>query len=356
MLLLVGPSTDRSGGVATWFRLVTSALARRGDPGWSHFITDKQHGGHGTLVARSRDGVEVAHRLRRTLVAQPAAIVHIACGSGWSFREAAVHAALARRMGARVVVHLHAASLERWWDRSALERPLIRGVLAAADAVAVLSPGIRDWLIARGVPGSRVAVVPNGVPVPGPRLPPPDTGPLQLVVVGSVEPRKGVDDLLVALDDCAPALRGRLRIRWIGPGDERLAGLRRRGEPLGLTFTGAATPTEVAQALGGAHGLVLPSRREGLPFALLEAMAAGVPVLATATGAIPELLADGAGVVVPPSSPGALTRAIEAWAADPGGLDALGAAGRARIVERHRIEDTLRALDTLWARLGRTRS
>ena len=352
MLLLVGPSTDRPGGVATWFRLVTTALARRGDHGWSHFVTDKAHGGHGSLVTRLADAGQVVKRLRARLVDAPPDIVHIAWGSGWSFREAAVHGALARRAGARVVIHLHAASLERWWRRGAAERPLIRRVLGSADAVAVLSPGIRDWLVARGVPPARLAVVPNGVPVPPERPPVPLGPPIRLLVVGSVGPRKGVLDLMSALEAIEPGRRSELQIRWIGPGDERLDGWRRRGEPLGLTFTGPASPEEVDSALTNVHGLLLPSRREGLPFALLEAMAKAVPVLSTNTGAIGELLEDGAGVLVPPGAPPALASALLAWLADPSALAAIGAAGRRRVLARHRLDDTMEALDRLWAGLG----
>ncbi len=353
VLLLVGPSTDRPGGVATWFRLVTAALARRGDDGWAHFETDKPHGGHGSLATRLADGGQVAKRLRTALVEAPPDIVHIACGSGWSFREAAVHAVLARQVGARVVLHLHAASLERWWRRGAAERPVIRRVLGSADAVAVLSPGIRDWLVARGVPSARLHVVPNGVPVPAERHPPPNPPPIRLLVVGSVDPRKGVLDLMSALEAIEPIRRAELQIRWVGPGDKRLDGWRRRGAPLGVVFSGPASPEEVQAALAHVHGLLLPSRREGLPFALLEAMSVGVPVLSTDTGAIGELLEDGAGVLVPPGRPAALTRALEAWLENPSALEAIGAAGRRRVLERHRLDDTMAALDGLWARLGR---
>lgn len=340
--------------MATWFRLVTSALVRRGDDAWDHFETDKRYGGgSSSLITRLADGGLLASRLRARLAEAPPRIVHIACGSGWSFREAAVHAALARRVDASVVLHLHAASLERWWRRGPIERPMIRRVLGSADAVAVLSPGIRDWLVARGFPPSRLAVVPNGVPVPPAPVRPPAGTPIRLLVVGTVDVRKGVLDLMAALEAIDPAQRSNLDIRWIGPGDQRLDGWRRRGQPLGLSFTGPASPSEVKAALAGAHGLVLPSRREGLPFALLEAMASGVPVLSTDTGAIGELLQDGAGVLVPPSSPPALTRALEAWLSAPLALSDLGSAGRTRVLEGHRLDDTMAALDLLWARLDR---
>ncbi len=315
-------------------------------------MTDKRSSGRGPMPARLLDGGTTAGRLRAALQDLRPQIVHIACGSGWSFREAAVHAALARRAGARVVLHLHAASLEQWWHSSAVQRPLIRRVLGAADAVAVLSPGIRDWLAARGVPAARLWVVPNGVPVPAPRVAPTAEPPLRLLVVGSVEPRKGVQDLIAALRGCPPAVRSGLQVRWIGPEQGRLGAWQARAAGLPITFTGAAPPDAVQEALRTAHALLLPSRREGLPFALLEAMAVGVPVLATDTGAIGELLEGGAGVVVPPAAPAAITAALQTWVGDPTALLAQGEAGRARILARHGIEHTMQGLDAVWTALG----
>ena len=343
MLLFVGPSTRRSGGVATWFRLVLGALdgsARSDRTAVQHFVTDKRSAGRGPLPARVVDGGLVARDLRAALRDHRPDGVHIACGSGWSFREAAVHAALARRAGSRVVIHLHAASLERWWGTSRAERPLIRRVLGAADRVAVLSPGVRSWLTARGVPPERLAVIPNGVPLGPSRPTPTPPPPLRLLVVGSVEARKGVHDLVRALD----RVRGDVEVTWIGPGDPVPA--------RALRFAGRQPPGAVQEALDGAHGLLMPSRREGLPFALLEAMARGVPVLGTRVGAIPELLADGAGVLVPPARPDALAEAIQRWIDDPEALGGLGDRGRARVAAHHTLDHTLDAVRSVWADLG----
>ena len=349
MLLLVGPSTHRAGGVSTWFRLVTDGLRARGDSQWAHFVTDKPHGGVAALTTRIAAGAVLAGALKRELGRARPRVVHIACGSGWSLREAAVHGALARTVGARAVLHLHAASLDRQWRQSPLERPLLRRVLGAADAVAVLSPGIRAWLIGRGLPPRRIHVVPNGVPVPGPRAAVSPSEPMRWLVVGTVEERKGIDDLAAALSALPAPDRARVEVRWIGPIPPGTS----PPEIAGLRCTGPAPNAVVLEALRGTHGLILPSRREGLPFALLEAMALGVPVLGTRVGAITELLEGGAGTLVAPRDPGALSRAIAAHLRSPSGLTAQGLAGRARVLERHQIAHTLGALDRLWGGLGR---
>lgn len=343
MLLLVGPSPDRPGGVSTWFRLVTAALRARGDERWSHFVTDKAHGGQGSLPRRLADGTVVARRLRQVLAATRPRIVHIACGSGWSFREAGVHAALARSTGARVVIHLHAASLERWWRHSAVERPVVRGVLRRADGVAVLAGGVRDWLVARGVPHERVHVVPNGVPV-GPWRERRARATPRILIVGAVSERKGVRDVIEAL----ARIERPLDVRWIGPGHEPWV---EAGRAVGLRFAGPRHPEEVQSALDDADALLLASHREGLPFALLEAMASGLPVIATEVGAIGELLRDGAGILIPPRAPAALADVLQGLT--PEGLATVARSGWERVAARHRLEHTIDALDTLWSDLGR---
>jgi glycosyltransferase involved in cell wall biosynthesis len=91
---------------------------------------------------------------------------------------------------------------------------------------------------------------------------------------------------------------------------------------------------DVPALIAAASVVVLPSWIEGLPLVLLEAMAAGVPVVATAVGGTPELVVDGdTGLLVPPRDPGALASALDSLLADPARAEALGAAGRRRAEE-----------------------
>ena len=340
MLLFVGPSPGRAGGIATWLRLVLARLGERAPTvPVQHFSTDK--GGRGALPARVARGLVTAARLDARLRALRPALVHVTCGSGWGLREAGAFASVARARGATVVLHLHAASLFERMDASHFERTSALLALGRAHRLAVLAPSVIDGLRTRGWSG-RATVVPNGVPLRSAAPAPADEGPLRLCVLGRPDdPRKGLPDLLGALGRLPPATRAALDIRWYGAGTAPVP-------PPGLLFPGPLAPDAVPGALAEAHALLLCSRREGLPFVVLEAMAAGRPVLATSVGAVPDLLSRG-GWLVRPSDPADLARGLERLVAQRAQLPAVGLAAREQVASGWSVDHTLDALRELWA-------
>ncbi|WP_461395510.1 glycosyltransferase, partial [Deferrisoma sp.] len=102
---------------------------------------------------------------------------------------------------------------------------------------------------------------------------------------------------------------------------------------------------------------VLPSRNEGISNTILEAMATGLPVLATAVGGNPELVESGVtGTLVPPGDPAALARALEAYAAAPERRAAEGAAARTRALERFSIPAMVEGYEAVWRRVARRKA
>ncbi|ETX27781.1 glycosyltransferase [Roseivivax isoporae] len=159
-----------------------------------------------------------------------------------------------------------------------------------------------------------------------------------LLFVGRLARVKGVALLLRAVAALAERVPD-LHLTLIGDGPDR-AGLEAEARALGIaercTFLGYRGQAEVAEALGHADLFVLPSFAEGVPVVLMEAMAAGLPVVTTRIAGVPELVEDGvSGLLVAPGDAGRLADALARLLADPGERARMGAAGRARVAAEH---------------------
>ena len=205
------------------------------------------------------------------------------------------------------------------------------------QAVVAISEGVRAMLIESGVDAARIHVVPSGVdadrfvPTAGARSAARARYQIAdhaclLVVVGALEERKGHAVLLEAL---AILANPRVHLLCAGEGSAR-AGLEARCTALGLdaTVRFLGRVDDVASVLAAADVMVMPSRQEGLGVAALEAMAVGLPVIASRVGGLPEAVKDGeTGLLVPTGDSAALAAAIGRLAADPMLARRLGAQG-----------------------------
>jgi glycosyltransferase involved in cell wall biosynthesis len=212
-----------------------------------------------------------------------------------------------------------------WADR--LLSPLTGMTICVADSD--LDAGVR----ARTCRRSRATVIRNGVALDVPRCHADGGDPAWIVTVPRLRRPKDVMTLVRAVALLEP---GTVRALVVGEGPQRAelaAEIRRLGVTRAVGLAGERD--DVAGLLAQADLFVLPSRSEGLPVSVLEAMAAGVPVVASAVGGVPELVEDGAtGLLVPPGDPRALAAAIAKLAGDPALRRRLGAAGRRRVEAR----------------------
>jgi glycosyltransferase involved in cell wall biosynthesis len=172
--------------------------------------------------------------------------------------------------------------------------------------------------------------------------------------VANLRPVKGVDVLVAAaalLAECRP----RTVFRVAGEGGQRAeleTAIARHG--LAERFLLPGGSQDVPQFLAGLDVAVLPSRAEGMSNALLEYMAAGRPIVATAVGGNPELVEHGAhALLVPPDDPGALARAIDRLINDRPLARRLGAAARLRARERFGREAMVRRFEDFYQGLPR---
>jgi colanic acid/amylovoran biosynthesis glycosyltransferase len=204
----------------------------------------------------------------------------------------------------------------------------------------------------------RIHVVHCGVDTAdfAPREGGPRTGPLRVICVGTLHEVKGQ---AVLLEACALARAAGtdVDVVLVGDGEDRAA-LERRATELGITgqvtFVGSATRPEVIEHLRDADVLVAPSvptasgRKEGIPVALMEGMACGLPVVASRLTGIPELVADGrSGLLTEPGDAAALAGALGRLAGDDGLRARLGAAARRTVEDEFDLAGNARRLAEL---------
>lgn len=125
---------------------------------------------------------------------------------------------------------------------------------------------------------------------------------------------------------------------------------------LGDRFQCLGLRSDVPAILAAAELAVLPTLREGLPNVILEAMAAGKPVVASRVGGVPELVVDGeTGFLVPPRDPEALARGVLTLLGDPARAEAMGQAGRERVIRCFSLDRMVRETQQLYEELLATK-
>ena len=186
------------------------------------------------------------------------------------------------------------------WQAELLKR-LRSWVVRQADKVIVPSQYLANWVVKWGVPAEKVTVIYNAVEIPDgvKPLPIPLRTPIKAITVGRLIPLKRVDKLLEALEKIPE-----LGLVVVGDGPERPR-LERMAQDLGVSdrvyFSGQRSKRETIGLMAACDFFILNSTHEGLPHVVLEAMALGLPVVATAVGGIPEVVRDGeTGVLVSP--------------------------------------------------------
>lgn len=299
------------------------------------------------LASAVWEGLRLAWSLLRT---RPAVVnVH------YVTRETDYFLVLKRLFRFRLVVSVHGSDVLRpkAWDAPALPR-----ALAGADALTVVSRDVMDHLRDRyRVAEHRIALIRNGIDVEfwsgATRRPGVEPRPLVLSV-GRLHPVKGHDVLVAAFARVVEAVPD-ARLVIAGEGGFRQAiedRIRALGLGASVDLVGHQTPVEVRDWMARARVYALPSRSEGMPLSLLEAMAAGVPVVAARVGGVPEVLDDGTGIVVEPEDPAALGAAIASILVDADRHDGMTRQAR-ESVRAFAVQESYAAYERLMARLAK---
>lgn len=230
-----------------------------------------------------------------------------------------------------------------------LSRLGLRLIGQRATEIITVSEAVADSLVAQGIPRPKIDVIPNGIDVAHFADPPPDAlgwaftvhpDTFVVVYVGRLSPEKGVDVLLMA----AVQSQG-IAFLIAGEGPQRTA--LEAGLPPNARLLGRVD--DVRGPLSIADVLAVPSRHEGQGIVALEALAAGVPIVASRVGGLAGMLTDGeTALLVPPDDPEALAAALTRLQNDPRLRERLTAAGRALVRDRYDVRQMARAIEEAY--------
>jgi glycosyltransferase involved in cell wall biosynthesis len=256
----------------------------------------------------------------------PRVVVHAHLSQGGSFIREGWVLVLARARGIATVATIHGS---RFVGFARAHPKLVKVVLAQADAITCLSEEAREEIL-KLLPKAPITIVPNPVPSDTASSPAGETAEVVLFA-GEIGERKGVDILCRAWSIVA-ARRPVAQCTIVGPRTQLdIPPLDR------LRIVPPRSTAEVAALIRTARVVVLPSRNEGMPMILTEALAAGRPFVSTPVGGIPQL-ANGTQPLVPVGDHTALADRITEILASPALAERLGEAGRAFHAETRSTE------------------
>ena len=344
VVLLLAPHPSGVSGVCTHLNLLLgSALGE--DFELVHFQVGSE-GRHEGFLGRWLRLLMSPFTLFATILFRQVSVVHVNTSmNARAYWRDLVYVAIAKLLRARVLYQVHGGKLPHEFSGGGGRfTRFVRWTLRIPDMVVVLAQVELD-AYRIFVPEQHLVAMPNAIDCrPFAQVPTVRSRseyPLRLAYIGHIAREKGLYETLQGLR-LATELGVDARLVVSGEGAE-LDRLRRYAQALGIApriaFIAPVTGSEKIRLLSTTDALVMPSYSEGLPYALLEAMAAGVPVIATPVGAIPDVMSHGThGLIVPPRDGKAIAEALLKLAGDREQLSWMSRACRKRVRAAFAIE------------------
>ena len=348
---IVGPDLDARGGIASVCRTWLGAPGLRGIT-LDYVPTMRDEGtgprrAAGMLARQARFVGRIASAWRPDLF-------HIHLSWFSSFYRKMAYFEEAHATGRPVLVHVHTPDLEHFRRSSRIHGSAMRWMFGRAARVIALSEAMATELREIAGPEPLIDVLYNPVALENFDCSPRGRqGPPRLLFMGEVGERKGSFDLVKALQ----ALQQEgvpFQARFCGNGD--LERLQREVAGMGdaVAIPGWVSGKERLAEYRNTHLVVLPSYQEGLPMTILEAMAAGLPVVSTPIAGIPEAVEhERTGILVKPGDIAGLQAALRRLLTNPGLRERMGAAGRHRAEQHFDVDVVVARLREIWGMVVR---
>jgi glycosyltransferase involved in cell wall biosynthesis len=352
-IVMIGSDLAVRGGVSAMVNVcVAQGLFERWDAVYLGSHCD------GTAWQKLRQALRAWFKFMAMLLRREVALLHVHLNSDASFWRKAAFVVPARMLGVPYVLQVHCGHFVDFYRERLKPRGqrFLRGMLRDATRVVALSEGARAALTFIE-PGLEMDVVPNPVAVPAWQAPLTQSPPTVLFL-GMIREAKGVFDLLRAWPTVLEAMPdARLVLAGVGEVERARAIARENGFEASLVMPGWIGGEEKERLLRDAWVFALPSHWEALPMSVLESMAAGVPVVASRVGGIPDTVVEGeTGLLVEPRDINRLAAALVTLLRDEQRRLEMGAAGRARAREHFSAEVVVPRLEAVWSAHGAPRA
>jgi glycosyltransferase involved in cell wall biosynthesis len=347
---MIGPCTSGKGGIATVIRQYEenhffSALNSQYWVSWS----EKSDIGKVAITFK------VAAKLILALFNRKISAIHVQSSCRGSFLRKSLFIAIGNVFGVPAIFHLHSGEFFKFYDRSynPLFRWWVRSTLNRSAAIVLLTESWRPLTLPLVRQPGKIRVISNpmGLHLPAnfsrsPRIP----GQLNLLFLGEIGNRKGIFDLLPVI----ATLRKKglnIRLRCAGNGQvERLqVALKELALEEAVDFIGWINYDQKIREFAAADAFILPSHYEGQPMAILEAMMAGLLVISTTAGGIPDTIVnEREGLLVSPGDQNAMQRVLERVYTDLHCADELVANAKRRIENENSPQSVLAKLIDIY--------
>lgn len=348
-ILMIGTSTSTMGGISSVVKVYQAqGLFER----WPirYLATHRD----GTAAQKLQTALSAfAAYLVAMLFARPR-LVHVHLSSRASFWRKSGFLAVAWLLRVPYLIHLHGSEFQIFYERESgrTVQRLVSFFFDRAACVIVLSAHWREWV--QGM-SANPRVVPIYNPVVFERRPPSASRtPGVVLFLGRLGKRKGSYDLLEAVRRLSPRFP---QLKVLLGGDGEVEQVRARAAELGISnhveLLGWVDGARKQQLLAQASVYALPSYNEGLPMSVLEAMSAGLAVVSTKVGGIPEAVRDGQeGLLIEAGDVDALTDALGLMLADPARTARMGEAARERVDRVFSADRLVPEVEAIYASFG----
>ena len=278
-------------------------------------------------------------------------ILHVHTSAHAGFWEKAFFVRLGSIFNVPGILHIHGSEFQKFFSESSRKQQ-IQAAMGRCERVIALSPKWGDFL-GSIVPPQRVVVIENGIDLKPFRHRGGANEPVRILFVGTIGERKGLYTILQAIQKSALLKSSRVVFHLLGGetfyGDfEKVTNAFREASVTNAHFPGVVFGEEKYRFFAESDIFILPSFNEGLPIALIEAMASSLPVVSTTVGGIPDLVKSENGFLIEPGDAGGLAEALEKLVSDPELRRTMGRTNRQKVEAEYSADAKMDQLLALY--------